>query len=127
MDSPALITHVAGMALNIVLLAAVALSPYRPLEPAKPSAAAPICQKGERMKLERGASSGVAKLPFAMGRTFASLDEYLEHLACNAGPIGMPWWREIRPGVFEHVKTNTGATPEVATRAELAKRFGFDR
>jgi hypothetical protein len=80
------------------------------------------------MKLDRAVpGSGVAKLPFAMDRTFATLDEYLEHLACNAGPIGMPWWREIRPGLFEHVKSNPGAAQETATRAELLKRFGFER
>jgi hypothetical protein len=68
---------------------------------------------------------GVANLPFAMGRTFSSLDEYLTFLECFAGPIDKPWWRQVRPGVYEHVKTATNASPEIATRAELMKRFGF--
>lgn len=70
---------------------------------------------------------GVAGLPYAMGKTFPSLDSYLRHLECYAGPIDKPWWKEIRPGVYEHVKTATNAQPEIATRAELMKRFGFSQ
>lgn len=79
------------------------------------------------MVAEQNGADGVANLPFAMGKTFATLDAYLAHLECFAGPIDKPWWREIRPGVYEHVKTATGASPETATRAELMKRFGFTR
>ena len=68
---------------------------------------------------------GVAGLTFSHGKTFRTLDEYLEHLKRYAAPIDQPWWREIRPGVYEHVKRMPGATPEIATRAELMKRFGF--
>ncbi len=71
------------------------------------------------------AGEGVAKLPFSHGRTFRTLDEYLAHLERNAAPIDQPWWREIRPGVYEHVKRMPGAPREQATRAELMKRFGF--
>jgi len=75
-----------------------------------------------------GASGeGVAGLPFAHGKTFRTLDEYLEHLERYAAPIDQPWWREIRPGVYEHVKRMPGAPREVATREELMKRFGFTR
>ena len=68
---------------------------------------------------------GVANLPFSHGRSFQTLDEYLEHLERHAAPIDQPWWREVRPGVYQHVKRLPGAAPEVATRAELMKRFGF--
>ena len=68
---------------------------------------------------------GVANLPFSHGRSFRTLDEYLQHLERHAAPIDQPWWREIRPGVYQHVKRLPGAAPEVATRAELMKRFGF--
>lgn len=70
---------------------------------------------------------GVRNLPFAMGKSFTTLDAYLEHLRCFAGPIDKPWWREVRPGVYEHSTTATNARPETATRAELMKRFGFTR
>ena len=55
----------------------------------------------------------------------ASLDEYLAHLREHAAPIDQPWWREVSPGVYEHVKRMPGAKPETATRAELMERFGF--
>lgn len=70
---------------------------------------------------------GVTGLPFSHGKAFASLDEYLEHLERHAAPIDQPWWREVRPGVYEHVKRMPGATPEIATRDELMRRFGFSR
>src|SRR5688572_19416680 len=66
----------------------------------------------------------VANLPFARGAVFCSLDEYLVHLQ-QQGAIDLPWWREIRPGVYEHVVRMPEAQREVATRAELMRRFGF--
>ena len=68
---------------------------------------------------------GVANLPFSHGRSFRTLDEYLQHLERHAAPIDQPWWREIRPGVYQHVKRMPGASPEIATRDELLQRFGF--
>lgn len=70
---------------------------------------------------------GVAGLPFAHGRRFRTLDEYLQHLETHAAPIDQPWWRQIRPGVYEHVKRMPGAPRETASREELMKRFGFSR
>jgi len=70
-------------------------------------------------------AQGVANLPYAHGHRFCALDEYLAHLERYAAPIDQPWWRLVRPGVYEHVKRVTGATAEIATRAELMKRFGF--
>ena len=72
-------------------------------------------------------SGGVANLPFAKGRTFLTLDEYLDFLKCHAAPIDQPWWREVRPGVYQHMKRMRGARPELATRAELMQRFGFSK
>jgi hypothetical protein len=68
---------------------------------------------------------GLANLPFSHGKSFRTLDEYLAHLERYAGPIDQPWWREIRPGVYEHVKRMPGAPREQATRAQLMERFGF--
>ncbi|WP_114954880.1 hypothetical protein [Sphingosinicella terrae] len=78
---------------------------------------------------EMGSASsgeGVANLPYARGRVFHSLDEYLAYLE-QQGAIDLPWWRETSPGVYEHVRRVTGARREVATRAELMERFGFTR
>lgn len=68
----------------------------------------------------------VAELPFARGKTFCSLDEYLAHLEA-LGAVDLPWWREISPGVYEHVKRMPEAEREIATREELMERFGFKR
>lgn len=72
-------------------------------------------------------TEGVAGLPFSHGKSFRTLDEYLAHLERYAAPIDQPWWREIRPGVYEHVKRLRGAPRETATREELMKKFGFTR
>ena len=69
---------------------------------------------------------GVANLPYARGRSFRSLDEYLAHLE-RQGAIDLPWWRPIGPGVYERVTRMPGRPPERATRAELMRRFGFTR
>ena len=70
---------------------------------------------------------GIPNLPYAMGRRFRTLDEYLVHLKCRAAPIDLPWWREVRPGVYRHETTKPGAPQQLATRAELMERFGFSR
>ncbi|HYI41185.1 MAG TPA: hypothetical protein VE053_12795 [Allosphingosinicella sp.] len=70
---------------------------------------------------------GVAKLPFARGKTFRTLDEYLAHLE-RQGAIDLPYWRQVEPGLYERVTTRVPAgPPERATRAELMRRFGFTR
>lgn len=90
-----------------------------------PFATAAARQK-EPAQVQQPATEGVANLPYARGRTFTSLDEYLAHLE-KQGAVDLPWWREIRPGVYERVTNMPEAKREVATRAELMQRFGFKR
>jgi hypothetical protein len=73
------------------------------------------------------AEGGVPNLPYAFGKRFDSLDAYLAHLELRAGSIDLPWWRQLSPGVYEHVKRGRGGDRETATRTELLKRFGFAR
>lgn len=75
----------------------------------------------------KAAGEGVTGLPFSHGRSFRTLDEYLQHLERHAAPVDQPWWREIGPGVYEHVRRMPGAARETATREELERRFGFSR
>ena len=108
------------------------MSPYRPLPGDNPAAEKSFRPQVARATLSKKSepcdtAEGVAKLPFAHGHRFCTLDEYLAHLEHYAAPIDQPWWREIRPGVYEHVKRMTGAKQEIATRAELMKRFGFSK
>jgi len=114
----------------LLLLTAVTMSPYRPLPAETPVAVAVAGAKelrgGANKKLAAcDTAQGVAKLPYSHGHRFCTLDEYLTHLERYAAPIDQPWWRPIRPGVYEHVKRATGAKREIATRAQLMKRFGF--
>jgi hypothetical protein len=69
----------------------------------------------------------VSNLPYARGRTFRTLDEYLAHLE-RQGAIDLPYWRQVAPGLYERVTTRMPrGAPERATRAELMERFGFTR
>lgn len=68
-------------------------------------------------------------LPGADGRRFSTLDAYLEHLRRYAAPMDRPWYREISPGLYrlETANLHNGSSEQTFTRAELMKRFGFDR
>jgi hypothetical protein len=85
--------------------------------------------KDPNMTADReGAARPVRQLPDSFGRTFATLDEYLAHLRRYAAPIDKPWYREVRPGVYERVTTIVpGREPQIYTRAQLMARFGFTR
>jgi hypothetical protein len=71
-----------------------------------------------------------AQLP--INQRFHSLDDYLAFLEKTQAPIDKPWYRQIRPGVYE---LQTGdfrplgaeAPKRTFTREELEKKFGFSR
>lgn len=75
---------------------------------------------------ERTEDGGVAQLPYARGKVFYALDEYLAYLEQQSA-IDLPWWRQIRPGVYERVARMPEAQREIATREELMRRFSFER
>lgn len=86
----------------------------------------------EEARMEQGTNGtdGVRDLPSSFGRSFATLDEYLAHLRQYAGPIDQPWYREIRPGVYEYVtslRLEEPTAPKTYTRAELMRKYGFSR
>ena len=67
----------------------------------------------------------VSNLPFSQGRSFATLDEYLEFRR-RRGEYDVPWYREIKPGTYELVSfRGPGAERKIYTREELARKFGF--
>jgi len=75
-----------------------------------------------------GSAQPARQLPDSFGRNFTTLDEYLEHLRRYAAPIDKPWYREVRPGVYERVTTRVPRrAAETYTRAQLMARFGFTR
>ncbi len=74
-----------------------------------------------------GGADSAGDLPFGQGLSFATLDDYLAHLR-RRGATGVPWYREVSPGIFELVaRRGRGAPAERATRDELMRRFGFTR
>jgi hypothetical protein len=77
---------------------------------------------------DSGGDQPVRQLPFSHGRSFATLDEYLEHLRNYAGPVGQPWYRKVGTDRYELVTTARPAgEPQFFTRDQLMRRFGFSR
>jgi hypothetical protein len=110
----------------LLLAAMVSGSPFRPLPEQQADKQTDAVQVSAPSSAVRAAGGGVARLPFAQGHEFATLDEYLAHLERQSA-IDLPWWREISPGLYEHVRHMPDAERETATRAELMARFGFSR
>lgn len=70
----------------------------------------------------------VTNLPYARGRSFGTLDEYLAFRR-KGGAMDLPWYREVRPGLYRLETGNLRApVPErFFTREELERKFGFAR
>ncbi len=65
-----------------------------------------------------------------INQQFSSLDQYLEYLERTQGPVDGPWYKEVRPGIYELQTGNLrilGAETEkrTFTREELKQKFGF--
>lgn len=107
-----------------MLVAATALSP---VGCAQTPEFTPQATTQQPMENDTHKDGCVPALPSARGKIFCSLDEYLAHLQVQ-GAIDLPWWKEIRPGVYERVSSMRPAPErETATREELMLRFGFVR
>lgn len=75
----------------------------------------------------RRTPDGVADLPYAQGRVFRTLDDYLAHLR-RLGTMDYPYWEEVAPDRYRKVtgRRPPGAPPpEEATRAALEALYGF--
>lgn len=86
--------------------------------------------KKEAVAMEQGTNGGdgVRGLPSSFGRSFVTLDEYLEHLRNYAGPVDQPWYRKVGSGSYELVTSQRPAgAPQVFTREELMRKYGFTR
>ena len=79
------------------------------------------------MTEHNGGGEPVADLPFAQGRAFATLDDYLAFLR-DRGRYDVPWYRQTGPDRYELVsRRGPGAAPRSYSRAELEAKFGFAR
>ncbi len=84
--------------------------------------------KETAMTNEAGAGAPRRDLPYAHGRSFSTLDEYLAHLERYAGPVGQPWYRKVGPDAYELVTTIVPrGEPRTFTREQLMREFGFER
>lgn len=96
----------------------------------KPADAAGAPGGTEAMVAQNESKDGgtARNLPFAHGRSFATLDEYLAHLRDRAGPIGQPWYRKVGADTYELVTTIVPrGRPQTFTRQQLMERFGLTR
>ncbi len=86
----------------------------------------------DRQKTSERMEKSVNDPASPINRRFRTLDEYLAFLEQTQGPVDGPWYKQIRPDVFElqtgnlHLDT-PGGEKRVFTRAELEKKFGFSR
>ncbi len=66
-----------------------------------------------------------------INRRFKTLDAYLAYLEQYEAPIDKPWYKQVRPNVFELQTGNLrvlGSGEEekrTFTREELERKFGF--
>jgi hypothetical protein len=79
---------------------------------------------------------GIVADQVPINQRFRSLDEYLAFLERTQAPVDGPWYRQIRPNLFELVSGNmrvVGSLGEeqpqqqrhLFTREELEKKYGF--
>lgn len=67
-------------------------------------------------------------LPHSGGKTFETLDAYLEHRKA-LGAIDIPYYVEVEPGLYrlERGRGFRDAPDETFTRAELLEKYGFSK
>jgi hypothetical protein len=114
--------------INRTVLPAAAAMLAAAIVPSAAEARHPSHQREPAKMADDDSSQAVANLPYARGRSFGTLDEYLAFRR-EGGAIDLPWYREVRPGLY---KLETGnlrpAGPErYFTRDELERKFGFAR
>ncbi len=110
----------AAMAAAVSAAAPACAAPQTAAPPSPPAAQ-------ERPAIRNAPVSG---LPFAHGRSFATLDHYLAYLAKQRTFDGASWV-EVEPGLYQWVPDPRGYAPvsrsELRTRDDLLKLYGFSR
>lgn len=96
------------------------------LVPVAPVAAAPPKPKAP---ITLPSSPNMQKdLPYAQGRSFKTLDEYLAWRR-RLGTMDRPFYEEIAPGVYRLVSGRRlpGQEDKLFTRQQLMEQFGFSQ
>ena len=87
--------------------------------------------RGDRDKPlpEPTAENEVSNSQAPINQRFRSLDEYLANLERNERPVDGPWYKQVRPGVYElqtgNLRLDGPAPKRTFTREELERKFGF--
>ena len=77
------------------------------------------------MQPPASSAEGVKDLPWARGRVFAGLDDYLAYRA-TLGAQDIPWYKLVGPDRYELMTRRApDEAPRYFTRAELLAQFGF--
>jgi hypothetical protein len=84
----------------------------------------------DRQQASNRMGNSVTDTDAPISKRFGTLDEYLAFLERTQGPVDGPWYKEIRPGMYElqtgNLKLDTpGEEKRIFTRDELEKKFGF--
>ena len=78
-----------------------------------------------KMSVTTGNKSPVVDLPYAQGKSFGTLDEYLAHRK-QLGAMDVPYFEARKDGSYVYIAGSIRrGPPEVYTREELLERFGF--
>lgn len=85
------------------------------------------------MNQAKGGESGDRKMDSTkpINQRFATLDEYLAFLERTQAPVDGPWYRQVRPGVYQlqtggNLKLDDESpSTQTFTREELEKKLGF--
>lgn len=88
--------------------------------------------ENEARTAAKGQGVAVTNQNAPINQRFATLDEYLAYLKERNGPIDKPYYQEIRPGVYQRTTGNLlqlggNPEPELFTREELERKFGFSQ
>lgn len=79
----------------------------------------------------REAAPNAGKSTMPIHQRFRTLEDYLAHLELTQKPVDGPWYREIRPGIYELQPGNLRVlSPEdepqrIFTRQQLEREFAF--
>ena len=111
--------RIPALILALTAAAAADAAPLRVLEPAP----------DDRKSAANRSRGPVNNAQVPLNQRFSGLDAYLAHLEKMA-PMDSAWYRLIKPGVYRLETGNLrGPYPgkRVFTRAELMRKFGFER
>lgn len=90
-------------------------------------------EAGKPESERRDAARDSGKQKMSIHERFRTLDEYLAHLELTQKPVDGPWYREVKPGLYElqtgnlRVLDPKDEPKRLFTRRELEIELGFTK